>query len=166
MYKTSRLVRISILINALKKRVLLFSEESYFIKAMENFVFAYPDINTRRVGRILDSYANPRHRILPTPLVFISGYANTENVFYCLNRFAFIILHRFHYETILGPHYHWSDQLALKLISLYRSPVVRTAIPHLRNGRIVMNNGILLSTPERFLVRLALRPFCQKNLRF
>ena len=24
-------------------------------------------------------------RILPTPLVFISGYANTENVFYCLN---------------------------------------------------------------------------------
>ena len=23
--------------------------------------------------------------ILPTPLVFISGYANTENVFYCLN---------------------------------------------------------------------------------
>ena len=23
-------------------------------------------------------------RILPTPLVFISGYANTENVFYCL----------------------------------------------------------------------------------
>ena len=38
------------------------------------------------------SYANPRlrlgfpylSRILPTPLVFISGYANTENVFYCL----------------------------------------------------------------------------------
>ena len=24
-------------------------------------------------------------RILQTPLVFISGYANTENVFYCLN---------------------------------------------------------------------------------
>ena len=24
-------------------------------------------------------------RILPTVLVFISGYANTENVFYCLN---------------------------------------------------------------------------------
>ena len=23
-------------------------------------------------------------RILPTPLMFISGYANTENVFYCL----------------------------------------------------------------------------------
>ena len=38
-------------------------------------------------------YANPRlrlgfallSRILPAPLVFISGYANTENVFYCLN---------------------------------------------------------------------------------
>ena len=25
-------------------------------------------------------------RILPTPLVFISGYVNTENVFYCLSR--------------------------------------------------------------------------------
>ena len=31
---------------------------------------------TRGVGRILDSHA--------TPLVFISGYANTRNVFYCL----------------------------------------------------------------------------------
>ena len=32
-------------------------------------------------------------RILPTSLVFISGYANTENVFYCLNittRYDFI----------------------------------------------------------------------------
>ena len=51
-----------------------------------------PDINTRGVGRIRDSYANPRRsrrfaelsRILPTPLVFISGYTNPENVFYCL----------------------------------------------------------------------------------
>ena len=60
------------------KEFCVFSRESYFIKAIENFfpVFAYPDINTRVVGRILDSYANP--------LVFISGYANTENVFYCL----------------------------------------------------------------------------------
>ena len=48
---------------------------------------------TRGVGRILDGYANPQlrlgfawlSRILPTPLVFISGYANTENVFYCLS---------------------------------------------------------------------------------
>ena len=55
--------------------------KSYFIKAIENFfpVFAYPDINTRGIGRIRDSYANPRR----TPLVFISCYANTENVFYC-----------------------------------------------------------------------------------
>ena len=66
------------------------------MKAIENLfpVFAYPDINTRGVGRILDSYANPRlrlgfaqlSRILLTPLVLISGYANTENVFYCLVR--------------------------------------------------------------------------------
>ena len=40
----------------------VFSWESYFIKAIENSfpVFASPDINTRGVGRILDSYANPR----------------------------------------------------------------------------------------------------------
>ena len=39
-----------------------FSRESYFIKAIENVfpVFAYPDINTRGVGRIHESYANPR----------------------------------------------------------------------------------------------------------
>ena len=36
-YKTSWLVRISLLIIALNKRVLLFSRESYFIKAKENF---------------------------------------------------------------------------------------------------------------------------------
>ena len=37
-YKTSRLVRICLLIIALNKRVLLFSRESYFIKAKENFL--------------------------------------------------------------------------------------------------------------------------------
>ena len=53
-------------------------------------VFAYPDINTRGVGRIRDGYANPRRsrgfaylsRILPTPRVFISGYANTRKKFF------------------------------------------------------------------------------------
>ena len=41
-----------------------FSRESYFIKVIENCfpVFAYPEINTREVGRILDSYANPSLR--------------------------------------------------------------------------------------------------------
>ena len=64
-YKTLRLVRISLLISALNKRVLLFPLESYFIKAIENFfpVFVYPDRNTRGVGKILDSYANPRLRL-------------------------------------------------------------------------------------------------------
>ena len=64
MDKILRLVRISLLISAIQK-VLRFFRESYFIKAIENFfpVFAYPDINTREVGRILDSYANPRLRL-------------------------------------------------------------------------------------------------------
>ena len=44
-----------------------------------NSVFAKPDINTSGVGKIVDSYAKPRLlRILPTPLMFISGFANTE----------------------------------------------------------------------------------------
>ena len=59
-YKTSPLVRISLLISALNNRVMLFlSGNSYFIKVIENFffpVFAYPDINTRGVGRIIDLY--------------------------------------------------------------------------------------------------------------
>ena len=80
-YATLRLVRISLLIIVLNKGVLLFSGESYFIKAIENVfpAFAYPGINTRGVWRILDSYAK-LSRIVPTPLV----YANTENVCYCL----------------------------------------------------------------------------------
>ena len=36
--------------------------EIYFIKAIENF-FPVFDINTRGVGRILDSYANARLRL-------------------------------------------------------------------------------------------------------
>ena len=92
MSETSQLVRISVLISAIT-RVLRFFSEKLIYKAIDNFspVFAWPYINTNGVGRILDSYANPRlrlgftkrSRILPTPLVFISGNANTENVFYC-----------------------------------------------------------------------------------
>jgi len=56
------------------------------MKAIENSftAFAKPDINTRGVGRILNCYANTQ-QILPTLLVFMSGYANKENVFYGLN---------------------------------------------------------------------------------
>ena len=87
-YRTSRLVRISLLISALNKRVFLFFSGKLFHKSNRRLfpVFAYPDINIRGAGRILDRYANPRRsRILPTAFEFISGYANTENVFYCLN---------------------------------------------------------------------------------
>ena len=63
MCKTSRLVRIS-LFNALNKSVLLF-----FFGG----------------GKLFYKSNRKLSRILPTPSVFISGYANTENVFYCLN---------------------------------------------------------------------------------
>ena len=93
--KTLRLVRISLLTNALNKSVLLFFSGKLFYKSNRKLFsceFAYPDVNTWGVGRILNSYTNPQlclrfaelSRILPTPLMFISGYANMENVFYCL----------------------------------------------------------------------------------
>lgn len=39
----------------------------------------------RQVGRIQDSYANPR-RILPVLRVFRLGYLNKEKVFYCFDK--------------------------------------------------------------------------------
>ena len=65
-YKTSRLVVIYLLISAVNNRVLLFFLGKLFYKSnVENFfpVFTYPDINTQGVGRILDSYGNPRLRL-------------------------------------------------------------------------------------------------------
>ena len=67
-----------------------FPQESYFIKAIEN-VFSgvciawYKHSRGWENSRLRLGFAS-LSRILPTPLVFISGYANTENVFYCLNR--------------------------------------------------------------------------------
>ena len=52
--------------------------KQFCVFSQEISVFGEPDINTLGVGRILS-------QILITPLMFISGYANTENVFYCLN---------------------------------------------------------------------------------
>ena len=89
-YKTSRLVMISLLINALNKRVLLFSRGRYFIKAIENLfsrvcISWYKHSKGWESSRQLCKPSTKLSRILPTPLVFILGYANTENVFYCLN---------------------------------------------------------------------------------
>ena len=61
-------------------------------------VFAQPDINTRGVGRILDSYTNPRRivsglnncLVFSQPLLCLYGTMPTENVFCCLN----IAVHR------------------------------------------------------------------------
>ena len=49
------------------------------MKAIENFfpAFAYPDINTRGVRRIRDSYKQT--------VITVESYANTQSVFYCLN---------------------------------------------------------------------------------
>ena len=61
-------------------------------------MFAYPDINTRGVERIRDCYANPRR----TPLAFISSYANTESVFYCLNIYYSGRGSEIHYACVLS----------------------------------------------------------------
>ena len=91
-YKTSWLVRISLLINALNKRVLLFFSGKLFYKSNRK-LFSCVCISWYKHSR---GWENSRQLckpstlsrvciILPIPLVFISGYANTENVFCCLN---------------------------------------------------------------------------------
>ena len=87
--KTLRLVRISLLISAIQ-RVLRFVLGKSFYKSNRKLfscVCIAWSYKHSRNSRILDGYANPRQlpRILPTPLVFGSAYANTENVCYCLN---------------------------------------------------------------------------------
>ena len=59
-YKTSRLVTISLLISALNNRVLLFFLGKLFHKSTRK---CFSCVCTRRAGRILDHYANPRLRL-------------------------------------------------------------------------------------------------------
>ena len=97
-YNTSRLVRISFLINTLNKRVLLFSSRKFFCKSNRK-LFSCVCISWYKNSRSWENswrLCKPStssriwtelSRILPTHLVFISGYANPENVFHCLNIF-------------------------------------------------------------------------------
>ena len=73
-----------------------FSLESFFFCKSNRKRFSRVCISWYKHSRgweSLDSNANPPlrlgfaqlSRILPNLLVFVSGYANTENVFYCLN---------------------------------------------------------------------------------
>ena len=82
-YKTSQLVRICLLISALNKRALLFFSGKLFYKSNRR-LFSCVCKSWYKHSR---GWENSRQlwlsRILPTPLGFISGYANTENVFYC-----------------------------------------------------------------------------------
>ena len=71
-----------------------FSRESYFIKEIENFFpeFAQAGINTRGVGRILDSYAKP----LTSSRVYIT-FSNSPNpsrvyIRLCKHRKRFLLL--------------------------------------------------------------------------
>ena len=76
-YKTSRLVRIYLLISALNKRVLLFSSGKLFYKNNRK-LFPCVCISRYKHER---GWENSQQLCV----VFILGYANTENVFYCLN---------------------------------------------------------------------------------
>ena len=115
MYKTSRLVRISLSISALNKR------ESYSIKAIENFfpVFVYPDINTRGAGRILDIYANPR---LPV-CITVSNSPNPSRVYIrlCKHGKRFLLL-------------NWTLGIGLTFINL----TMGEKIINMKNERVVM----------------------------
>ena len=76
-YKTSRLVWIYLLISALNKRVLLLSSGKLFYKSNRKLI---PCVCISR-------YKHERgwENSQQLCIVFILGYANTENVFYCLN---------------------------------------------------------------------------------
>ena len=75
------LVRISLLIRAITESFAFFSGKLFYKSNRKLFFLCLPSLNTRAVKRILITLS----RIIPTPLAFISGYANTENVFYCLS---------------------------------------------------------------------------------
>ena len=83
-----------------------FSRESYFTKAIENFfpVFAYPDINTRGVGRSLNSHVNQRWTVLNSPnpsRVYIRLYKHAKR-FLLLKSSLQIFCH----AKILIPSFH------------------------------------------------------------
>ena len=76
-------IRISLLISDIMTKSLAFFWGKLHVicklsKLFPSYICIWPDINTRGVRRILDSYAD---RIFPTPVLFVSGYTNTENVF-------------------------------------------------------------------------------------
>ena len=89
-YKTLRLVRISLLISTITKSLRFFSGKLFYKSNKK--LFSCVCIAWYKQSR--RDWENPRQLrkpssssrvwILPTPLVFISGYANAENVFYCL----------------------------------------------------------------------------------
>ena len=73
-----------------KQESFAFFSGSYFIKAIENLfsrvcISWYKHSRGWESSRQLCKPSTKLSRILPTPLVFILGYANTKNVFYCLN---------------------------------------------------------------------------------
>ena len=97
MYKTSRLVRISAL-SLPKKRVLRFFPGKLIYKSNRKRFsciciawYKYSrSLENSQVMQTLDIVRTSQvcltvSNILPTPLVFISGYANTENVSYSLS---------------------------------------------------------------------------------
>ena len=87
-YKTLRLVRISVLISAITKSFWVVFSVKLFYKSNRK-LFSSICIAWYKKKRGWENswqLCKPStSRILPTPLVIISGYVNTENVFYCLN---------------------------------------------------------------------------------
>ena len=89
-----RLVRISLLIRTVTKSLRFFSGELFYKNNRKLFsCVCVPWYKHERDWENSRQSRNPQlclgfaklYRILPTPLVFISGYGNTENVFCCLN---------------------------------------------------------------------------------
>ena len=97
-------------------------------------------------------------RILPTPLVFISGYANTENVFYCLNIWVLKVpfLHIYTKKNL-----QQSCMLKSKRFQCFRWIWVPSYVPYLPVYKSIPHFGAKKKCFSYFWVR-----FFLKNLSF
>ena len=81
------------------KEFCIFSRKSYFLKAIENFFQCLHSLIKTLEG--LGEFETVMQTQNETPLVFISGYTNTEDVFYCLTGI------HCHFQCFdIQPHHH------------------------------------------------------------
>ena len=114
-------------------------------------MFTEPYLNTRRVGRILESYANPQlrlgfaqlSRILPTLHLFRWDSVNTEKVLYCLKA-KWEIMH------FLGLVFYCQSVLTqIADVSQSGNPVCCSVIPYTMHTKLLTCGDLIIATISR-----------------